>query len=124
MSIKIAYEKVVVRGVKKIRVLSVEALRDRELPESYLEVDGSTFDRKANGDFVYLDPDCGRHLCIVAAGESPSSAHALYENSIYDPKKFFEAVEIARRAGERLREINQKIAKLKESWHGETELSI
>jgi hypothetical protein len=117
MSIKIKFEKVMVRGEMKIKIIKIQALSKEELPIKYI-ADGEPHCYKAN--YVRHDNKRVRMLEIHVIG----SCSTIEEGHLYSPLTFGKACAHIKKSGERLTEINKDIERLKLSWRGTSEITI
>jgi hypothetical protein len=100
MSIKITTEKVVCQGVKYYKIIRLEALQAKDLPMEYL---------KGSPSF-YLKDD-------IFYSDHSSKGDILLEN--YTATELAEKIEYLKSAGQRLTEINKRLAEENKNWHGE-----
>ena len=111
MSIIIKTEKIIVRGEQKRRITSVSALRKEELPSEYTE-----------GESVYFfTDDIDLHNSNEIGGNYflTSKTTGAGKESILSEAEFHRRLEIVKRCGNRLQEINARLKKENEGWHGE-----
>ncbi len=110
--IEIVTEKLVERGVKMRKILSIKGVTDYYdgLPEEYLK----GYPR------VQKDPDTLEKLAILGGAEDLCTV--VYSFSIgtaYCEDYFRAALKVMRAAGDRLRRLRQKEEELKKTWKGE-----
>lgn len=102
--IEIKTEKVVIRGEQRRKIISVFALTEKELPQEYTK----------EGERVFLETNCNtRYLRIEHTYDN------VYEGGTYPEHTFNKFLDIIRKAGDRLRDINKKLAEANKDWHGE-----
>lgn len=101
-AIKIETEKIVVKGEKHRKILSIEALGKEDLPEKYLDDAPAVWKNEKS-----LSMRVKWGLC------------ALTQNNTYPEEYFQEAKELIAQAGERLGEVNRQLRKENFGWEGE-----
>jgi hypothetical protein len=115
--IKIKVKKQVNRGQKMLEVIKIDGVMKKDnLPIEYLQ-DGVCC--------YYIDEDsCSYIKKYIKAYDEKGKSYSLMEKGWYSEQQFNETLEVIRRAGDRLHEINKKIKQLKEEWNGEIEIII
>ena len=114
MRVKIEYEQIVIRGEKKVRILSVKALRQEELPQTYLEERPAI--RLYGNDRILLRHEYGFTMS--------SDSACLKVGDIRDITDFNEKICYIKEAGKRLAEINRKLAVENSGWQDDVIHSI
>ena len=100
MSIVIKTEKVVYKGVAKYEVLGIEALELGELPRPYLDSEPHCY---KSGESLKIFYD---GVFFVSKGET------------YTTGEMKTRLDLVKKCGEWLAEINKEIKKLEEKWKG------
>ena len=100
MSIIIKTKKIVEKGLAKREIVEVKALKREELPDEYLNGLGSSCWGWDGG----LNFANGNHIVAGSLVKEDAFQHQLLR---------------IKECGQRLHEINKKIALLKETWQGE-----
>lgn len=101
--IKIETQKEIVRGVQKRRIIKVEALTELELPFEYVQ--GFPFVRLVNDS---------RSLLM----RNGNTTRWMNLNELWDEEVFQSWLEIIKASGQRLREINKRLAEQNKDWKG------
>jgi len=106
MAVEIKYERVMVRGERKIKILRVSALKKMELPVQY------TKDKRAFWMGQY-----SKSLYFREGGY-------LEVGNVISKESFEVFVTRILTGGRLLKKINEDIAEIAEIWHGVKELKI
>ena len=102
MSLKIKVKKIIVQGVKKVEVISIEGLlKQKELPLEYL-----------TGDYMRASTDNPEELYL-------SSAPNLQVGFRYSIAEWGRTVKYMQECGKKLSEINKRLRRENEEWFGE-----
>ena len=107
MAVEIKYEKVMVRGERKIKILRVSALKEMELPVQY------TQDKRA----FWMGQYSTKSLYFREGGY-------LEIGNVISKESFEVFVTRILTGGRLLKKINKKIAEIEEVWNGVKELKI
>ena len=103
--IKIKTEKIILRGIKKIKVLEIEALRDSDLPQRYLN-----------------HPDALSYMSIFGGNSyfySQKNFRLLTVSDVYDIDDFAIRIEKIKLAASILEDINAILQIENVDWSGE-----
>lgn len=112
MAIVIQYKQILIRGVKKIKILDVNALSEKELPEEYTDPKGKAdyvimlFNKKSNKRGLFI------HDMEYLGGDR------LMVNDIIDVDQWNRYRKTIARAGDRLCEIHKSLAIENNGWKG------
>ena len=102
-------EKIVVRGLQKIKVLGMEALGEEDLPIEYC----------ADSRALWLTTLLGGDILLTGA-----HAEHLRIGKVYPRLQFMTVLEKVYIAGDLLKRINAELALENEGWSGEVEYHI
>ena len=130
MSIKLEIEKVVIRGERLIKLISINMLREKQLPSEYLEegpyirmaiygMDCITnlFSSKTQISFLVKGIDGQRRFL----GEENLG---LYDEVLFSPEEFTKFCEFLKKCGQRLHEINKRLREENKKWKGTSTIEI
>ena len=106
MAVTIKYERVMVRGERKVRIHKVHALKEEQLPVQYTE-DKRAFWMSQNERYLYFKNNL-----------------FLEEDSTISKEQFEKFVAKIFTGGELLKKINEELAEVAEKWKGKKVLDI
>jgi len=109
MSIEIKTEKTLARGEKMRKILSIKMLREQELPVEYCE----------DGKCVWLVAFDNKRIQRIEFQDNSSGVYLLTNEELISETRFQEALARIKSCGERLREINKKLAEKNHGWAGD-----
>ena len=111
MSIIIKTEKIIARGVQKIKIIELDGLDRDMLPTLY-----------TNGEHVYVAEENlfydSNYKKTVSNSKKAWCATYLQKNEILKPETFDECLKNITRCGNRLAKINKKLNEENKNWHG------
>ena len=110
MAIEIYAEKVVERGVRKLKVMGFDALDYSQLPEEYTAGYPNAYKQSRALLVIFADKnDKNEGFCVGAQ---------------YSEAEFNKGIELLRKCGQRLHEINLKIKEETKDWEGQVVVVI
>lgn len=104
MTIRIHTKKEVIRGNQRRRIIKIEALSEQELPVEYVQ----------GFPFARLGHD--RTSLLIRDG---NTTMWMNFDELWDEEVFQKWLGVVKDSGQRLKEINLKLKKANENWHGE-----
>ena len=115
MSITIKTERIIVRGEQKRKIIGFSLLGVNDLPKEY--ANGEYVARYDKNRIAYRKPD-------KTKTNHGSSCDYIRINEILSDEFLQQALKNIRRCGNRLQEINARLAKENVDWHGEETIII
>lgn len=125
MLAKLYFEKIIVRGVKRFKLLYTEGiLSEDELPQDYMD-SVPRFRKSDSGAYIYIviplvkDSDLGPFTA-----DHGNADMWLTVGKTYSQKDVDIIITWLRRAGNRLTKINRRLKEENEGWEGQVEITI
>lgn len=112
--IKIVTEKILDRGVRSRRILSIDGVRHRwELPHKYLN--GYPYAEAIDREFA---TGVRKEIDIKHKGEYGVETLIIYEGRVMEEEEFQRAITLLRASAQRLQEIEKEIQEESRVWNG------